>query len=84
VRDGVATGASTRNLASYGSALRMAEAAREWQRKLLTDPQTSGGLLIACAPDTVDAVMAAVRAEQGDSARVIGHMEAGEPLLRIG
>ncbi|KON80458.1 selenide, water dikinase SelD [Azoarcus sp. PA01] len=83
VRDGVATGASTRNWASYGDAIRFAPEAPEWQRKLVTDPQTSGGLLIACAPEAVDEVLAAIRAEQGSDGRVIGRMEAGEPLLRI-
>ncbi|NMG17072.1 selenide, water dikinase SelD [Aromatoleum bremense] len=83
VRDGIATGASTRNWASYGESIRFAAEAPEWQRKLVTDPQTSGGLLIACAPGTVDEVLAAIRAEQGSDGRVIGRMEAGEPLLRI-
>jgi len=83
VRDGVSTGASTRNWASYGAAVEMSGEAPEWQRKLITDPQTSGGLLIACAPDTVDAVLEAVRAEQGDDARVVGRMVAGEALLRV-
>ncbi|CAI10021.1 Selenide,water dikinase (EC 2.7.9.3) (Selenophosphate synthetase) (Selenium donor protein), gene: SELD [Aromatoleum aromaticum EbN1] len=83
VRDGIATGASTRNWASYGESIRFAPEAPEWQRKLVTDPQTSGGLLIACAPDAVDEVLAAIRAEQGSDGRVIGRMEVGEPLLRI-
>lgn len=83
VRDGIATGASTRNWASYGESIRFAAEAPEWQRKLVTDPQTSGGLLIACAPDAADEVLAAIRAEQGSDGRVIGRMEAGEPLLRI-
>ena len=29
----------------------------DWQRHLLTDPQTSGGLLIACAPERADAIV---------------------------
>ncbi len=82
VREGIATGASTRNLASYGDALDMPGGA-DWQRKLVTDPQTSGGLLISCAPECVDEVLAAVRAEQGEGARVIGRMEPGEPRLRV-
>ncbi len=77
VRDGVATGASARNWASYGAALRLAADAPDWQRKLITDPQTSGGLLVACAPDAVDAVLAAIRSTQGSEGRVIGRMRAG-------
>ncbi|TXH88002.1 MAG: selenide, water dikinase SelD, partial [Thauera aminoaromatica] len=49
----------------------------EWQRKLVTDPQTSGGLLIACAPEAVEAVQAAVRAEQGEAGTIVGEMKAG-------
>ena len=83
VRDGTATGASARNWASYGDSVALAAAAPEWQRKLLTDPQTSGGLLIACAPEAVDAVQAAIRAEQGEAGSVIGTMEAGPARLRV-
>jgi selenide,water dikinase len=50
---------------------------------LLTDPQTSGGLLIACAPDSVDEVLAAVCEVQGNTASVIGGMEAGASLLHV-
>ncbi|BAL24528.1 selenide, water dikinase SelD [Azoarcus sp. KH32C] len=83
VRDGIATGASTRNWASYGGEVRLAADTPEWQRKLITDPQTSGGLLIACAEDSVEAVLAAVREEQGNEAAVIGRMVAGEPMLQV-
>lgn len=83
VRDGTATGASARNWASYGDSVALADGAPEWQRKLLTDPQTSGGLLIACAPEAVDAVQAAIRAEQGEAGSVIGTMEAGPARLRV-
>ncbi|HJV28874.1 MAG TPA: selenide, water dikinase SelD [Aromatoleum sp.] len=83
VQDGVATGASTRNWASYGDDIRLTADAPEWQRKLITDPQTSGGLLIACAEDCVEAVLAAVREEQGNEAAVIGRMVAGESVLQV-
>jgi len=83
VCDGVATGASARNWAGYGESVRLAADAPEWQRNLITDPQTSGGLLIACAADTVGEVLAAIRAEQGSDGAVVGRMEAGVPLLRI-
>lgn len=76
-RDGVATGASTRNWASYGASLSLPGGTPEWQRKLVTDPQTSGGLLIACAPEAAAAVMAAVREVQGSEAVLIGELAAG-------
>lgn len=50
------TGASVRNWASYGHEVALGEIA-DWQRALLTDPQTSGGLLVSCAPEARDAVM---------------------------
>jgi len=83
VKNGVATGASTRNWASYGDAVQWAGASSEWQRKLITDPQTSGGLLVACAPNAVDAVLHTVHAVQGCSAWVIGRLLAGAAGVRV-
>ncbi|THF63367.1 selenide, water dikinase SelD [Pseudothauera rhizosphaerae] len=84
VRDqGIATGASGRNWASYGEAVQLPADAPEWQRKLVTDPQTSGGLLVACAPNAVDAVLAAVREVQGSEAYVIGRLLAGAAGVRV-
>jgi selenide,water dikinase len=82
-RDGVATGASARNWASYGAGVELAGEAPEWQRRLLTDPQTSGGLLIACDPVAVAEVQAVLRAEQGEDGRLIGRLHAGAPRLVI-
>ena len=48
---------------------------------LLSDAQTSGGLLLACAADRVDDLVTALRAG-GDDAAVIGGCEAG-PAGRI-
>jgi len=59
---GVRTGASVRNWASYGDAVTGAEALPEWRRDLLCDPQTSGGLLVAAAPEAAEAVLARFRA----------------------
>ncbi|MBS0553182.1 MAG: selenide, water dikinase SelD, partial [Proteobacteria bacterium] len=83
VRDGVATGASTRNWASYGDSVSLPADAPEWQRKLITDPQTSGGLLVACAPEAVEAVQAAIRSVQGEAGAVVGSMAAGEPRVCV-
>jgi selenide,water dikinase len=82
---GIATGASGRNWASYGDAVdlsALAPDARALWQTLITDPQTSGGLLVACAPDTLAAVQAAFTAAQGQPGWVIGRLEAvapGEP-----
>src|SRR5258705_5630724 len=50
VKEGTATGASDRNWKGYGHEVRMPAGAPDWQRKLISDPQNSGGLLVACAP----------------------------------
>src|ERR1051325_7627582 len=50
VKQGVATGASDRNWKSYGREVELPAGFADWQQKLITDPQTSGGLLVACAP----------------------------------
>ena len=80
---GTATGASARNWSSYGEAVMLAEGVEDWQRVLLTDPQTSGGLLIACDPQAVDEVRELVREVQNTEAQVIGRLLEGEPGLSV-
>jgi selenide, water dikinase len=55
---GMVTGASGRNWAAYGHEVRLASTLQPVDQALLSDPQTSGGLLVACAPDAVNAVLA--------------------------
>lgn len=74
---GFAPGASERNWASYGHEVRLPEGMAEWQRKLLCDPQTSGGLLVACEREAVPAVLAEMSREGFAQARVIGRLERG-------
>jgi len=76
---GYVTGASGRNWAGYGKDVSLQEMT-EVQKALLTDPQTSGGLLVACAPSGVEAVMEAFHAEGFDRAAVIGNLGAGEGI----
>jgi selenide, water dikinase len=83
VRDGFSTGASARNWASYGDGIVLRDDCTDWQRSLLTDPQTSGGLLVACATERADEICAAIRAEGYPLARIIGKASAGEPVVRI-
>ena len=52
-------------------------------RALLTDPQTSGGLLVSCAPDALDAVLAVFRAHGHAAARAIGKVAAGGPGVSV-
>lgn len=83
LRAGIVTGASSRNWSSYGESIVLAEGQGEWQEKMLTDPQTSGGLLVACAPDCADAVLAAFHADGFEQARVVGRMCAGPVGLSV-
>lgn len=69
-RDGVRTGASVRNWDSYGADVLGAEALEPWRRDLLSDPQTSGGLLVAAAPGAAEAVLSRLRAAGFDASRV--------------
>jgi selenide, water dikinase len=55
----------------------------DWQRHLLTDPQTSGGLLVACAAVRADTITRSIRDAGYPAARVIGHAEHGGPGLRV-
>jgi selenide,water dikinase len=81
---GFVTGASGRNWAGYGHQVQLAERITPAQQMLLTDPQTSGGLLVACAPDTVDEVLALFAREGFAHAAVIGDMAAGEAGVKVG
>lgn len=77
VRDGVRTGASTRNWASYGEGVDLPAGLPDWRRDLLTDPQTSGGLLVSVAADQAEAVVAQVRAAGFKAAAVVGRVVEG-------
>jgi len=83
VKQGVATGASDRNWKGYGHEVELPAGLPEWQRKLLTDPQTSGGLLVACAPEAQEAVMDAFRKEGFAEARVVGRLVEGPARISI-
>ncbi|MDT3429892.1 selenide, water dikinase SelD [Stenotrophomonas maltophilia] len=80
---GCVTGASNRNWASYGAEVHFAEGlAAHWQ-PLLTDPQTSGGLLVSCAPEAVDAVLACFHDAGFGQAAVVGRLSGGMPGVRV-
>jgi len=80
---GYATGAAARNWASYSDGVVLGAGIAEWQRKLLCDPQTSGGLLVSCAPESVDAVLAAFHADGFSQAKAIGAMQAGTAQVTV-
>ena len=82
-REGFTTGASKRNFAGYGDKVSLSPSIDEAGKALLTDPQTSGGLLVSCRPDTVDEVMGIFKAEGFGRAAVIGEIVTGEPGVRV-
>jgi selenide,water dikinase len=82
-REGVVTGASDRNWSSYGSEVVLGAASDTAARAILTDPQTSGGLLVACAPQAADEVLAVFRDEGFAWATWIGEVVAGPARVTV-
>ncbi|MFC7299543.1 selenide, water dikinase SelD [Herminiimonas aquatilis] len=80
---GCITGASGRNWQGYGHEVVLAPSINPVQQALLTDPQTAGGLLVSCAPEAVEQVLAAFRDEGFTDAAVIGEMQAGVPGVEV-
>jgi selenide,water dikinase len=82
-RQGHYTGASGRNWAGYGSDVTIEAPDADLVRTLVTDPQTSGGLLVACAPGDVGAVLDVFRQEGFERAADIGAIVAGAPRVVV-
>ncbi|MGO9702442.1 MAG: selenide, water dikinase SelD [Xanthobacteraceae bacterium] len=76
-QNGYITGASGRNWKSYDASVVLPAGTQEWQRQLYCDPQTSGGLLVACAPDRADALLKTIVASGYPAARIIGEVKDG-------
>ena len=83
VKQGVATGASERNWKGYGHDVALPGDFPELKRKLLSDPQTSGGLLVSCAPESVEPVLNEFRKRGFAEATVIGKIGAGPARLTV-
>ena len=81
--DGYFTGASGRNWEGYGKDVQLSPGITQAQHMLLTDPQTSGGLLVSCAPASVDEVLALFQHEGFGEAAVIGRMAEGAPRIVV-
>lgn len=84
-REGFVTGASGRNWAAYGQDVSLSSALPTEAQALLSDPQTSGGLLVSCAPQALDAVMRVFAQHGFGAAAVIGEVASaqasGRPLV---
>jgi selenide,water dikinase len=81
--NGCVTGASGRNWSAYGHDVQLHGAITPVQQMLLTDPQTSGGLLVSCSPDAVDEVLALFRKDGFAHAAVIGEMMTGPASVQV-
>lgn len=82
-KQGFVTGASARNWSGYVDDVNLAARYHDLERNLLTDPQTSGGLLVACDPAVVEQVLALFAEDGFSEAKVIGEMTAGEIKVTI-
>lgn len=80
---GCVTGASARNWASYGAEVQLDPRLAGTPKTLLCDPQTSGGLLVACAADAVASVMEVFERHGFTRAALIGHMGCGVPRVAV-
>jgi selenide,water dikinase len=79
---GIKTGASARNWAGYGQSVDLGGFGSEVQA-LFSDPQTSGGLLVACAPEAVDEVLATFHGDGFARAAVIGEVIEGPAHVTV-
>jgi selenide,water dikinase len=80
---GMVTGASARNWAGYGGDVEVPADFAPADQALLADPQTSGGLLVSCAAQAVDQVLAVFRRHGFGEARVIGEVGASDSPVRL-
>lgn len=81
---GFMPGAAERNWQSYGKAVEENASITSWQRALLCDPQTSGGLLISCAPSVAAEVLALLKKAGFAYAAQIGSLQSGPAKIQVG
>ena len=81
VQAGIFTGASSRNWVGYGHEITLASHFELWHQNILCDPQTSGGLLISCAPECEGEVLTILKADGFVDAKKIGSFVSGSGLL---
>jgi selenide, water dikinase len=82
-QQGIGPGAIERNLASFGADVDFAATVANWQKNLMADAQTSGGLLVSVAPDAADRVLACFHDAGFAAASIIGHMASGAAQVRV-
>jgi selenide,water dikinase len=77
VKQGIYTGASARNWLGFGAEVQLSAEIQDWQKNLLSDPQTSGGLLISCAPEAEAQVLQMLHSAGFSHAQKIGTFQTG-------
>ena len=82
-KKGYNTGAAERNWDSFCDHVSVPDGMLQWQKNLLMDPQTSGGLLVSCPPDAVDVVLNTFHDSGFDFASVIGGLVEGNPKVSV-
>jgi len=82
-KSGVNTGAANRNWASYGDDVTLPADLADWQKSLLCDPQTSGGLLVACAADAADDVLKLFHDQDYADAAIVGSLADGDAGVTV-
>src|SRR5574343_1844908 len=80
---GMVPGASGRHWTGYGQDVQLPAGFAPQDQALLSDPQTSGGLLVACSPDSVDQVLATFRNQGFEQAAVVGRVMDGPARLAV-
>ncbi|HEY0720485.1 MAG TPA: selenide, water dikinase SelD [Gammaproteobacteria bacterium] len=80
---GIGPGAIERNWESYGTEVRLASVLPTWTQRILSDPQTSGGLLAACAPHSVNEVLRLFHEAGFASAAIIGRITQGNSVVHV-
>jgi selenide, water dikinase len=80
---GYITGASGRNWDSYDYQVVLSPGLPAWRRALLTDPQTSGGLLVTCKAERAEQIRAMIEAAGYPRASIIGSVAAGETAVQV-
>ena len=80
---GHVTGASSRNWSSFGKDIDLPAGFEPWQSNLLTDPQTAGGLLVACTASSAERILQLFRRDGFDDARIIGEVLPGAAKISV-
>jgi len=82
-QQGYNTGAAGRNWDSFADQVVVPDGMAQWQKNLLMDPQTSGGLLASCPPEAAEKVLKTFHDAGFDYACIIGELGEGEPKMTV-